>query len=518
MTDEKNNPKDEATVYFDGDCPMCRLFTAQVEPIKENGSTNFTDLRKGELPEGVDQESAERYIHVEDTDGKILRGAPAVLRILERKSKLLPLVKLGRLPLFSTLANLIYAFVAANRFFLFGPYAKIYWTKNAIAIGFLIPLIITRKLWFGAASRFYALTPIHPSLPLIDYPIDRIVFSLMVLLLLLITFMPNPRRWIIAFLAIAIPYSFWDQSRWMPYNYQFVVMLLPLAFFNWRPEPDQQKALKKWLSICATLSIVVISIWMWSGIHKISMRYFAVGYPWLISPFTEGFSEHMLSLVHATAFFSTPTETGGALMLLFRKTRNLGVLVITAMHMFILLTFGPLGHSFNHSVWSWNVAMLAFVWLFFWNNRTLSFRDILFGNGFLHKLIALFFLVLPVLNYFGHYDDFFSHKLYSWTTKEAEIEVHSSEVIEELPEEMSQWIHDSDGRQFVHVLKWSYSLFESPPYHAYRVFHAVFQKTCDTVELKQDLELVIFETPHWITARSEQVRYRCGTSAPILIE
>lgn len=521
--DEKKDEKTSADVFYDGDCPMCRAFTAHVEPQGKGDSTRFEDLRKGKLPEDIDPLAAEKHIHLKDSNGEILKGAPAVLRILERKSKYLPLVYLGRLPIFSSIAALLYAFIAANRFFLFGPFAKLYWTKNTIAIGFLIPLVITRKLWFGASSRFYALTPVHEALPRIDYPLDHFLVILMAVLLSLIVLLPNPRSAIWLFIGICVPYSFLDQSRWMPYNYQFVAMFLPFAFFNWKPESDKAVAEAKWQRICAMLSIVVLGIWFWSGIHKINMRYFAVGYPWLLSPFTKLLPEHFLSWIYATAFVSTLVESGGALLLLFKKTRRLGVLVITAMHIVILLAFGPLGHSFNHSVWSWNVAMLVFLWLFFWNNSYLSARDILLGtgklgNGILHKILLFLFVIMPVLSHFDKLDDFFAHKLYSWSTKEAEIELLSERVINELPEEMRPWIHQLEERKFVHVLEWSYSLFESPPYHADRVFKSIFHATCLQVRHPEEVRLLIFEAPNWRTGRSKQVRYRCGPDAPVLIE
>ena len=309
MTDKKDSEHSDATVYYDGDCPMCRTFTAHLDTNKEKDGTNFQNFRTQALPDDIDPLIAAEKIHLRDDSGQVLSGAQAVLRILERKSKYTWLVRLGRLPGIRGVAEVLYWFIAKNRFFMFGPYARIYWTKNLLAVGFLIPLIITRKLWFGATSRFYALTPVWNGLPEINYPLDHLLFGLMVALLLGTLLSSKPRAWIIGFLAISVPYSLWDQSRWMPYNYQFFMMFLVLATFSWKPETDKEKAAQAWKRVSASLGIIVIGIWAWSGLHKISMRYLALGFPWLVSPFTKGFSPEVTSAIHALGFTSTPVAS-----------------------------------------------------------------------------------------------------------------------------------------------------------------------------------------------------------------
>ncbi|MCB0322371.1 MAG: DUF393 domain-containing protein [Bdellovibrionales bacterium] len=486
------------TAYYDGDCPMCSTFVAR---LGTDTAVDYRDLRTDALPDTIARDEAERLIHVQTREGSTLKGAQAVLHLLERHGRWRWLARFGRLPVIRSLADVVYAFIAANRFYIFGPMQRLYWMKQTLVIATLIPLWITRNLWFGETSRFYALTPVVDWLPAINWPLDHVIFGVMAALLLAAFFSSRPRNYIVAFLAVAVPYSCWDQSRWMPYNFQFAAMFLALALVPWEPRP-QSATQNQRVSSLAMLSVVIFSIWFWSGLHKVSMRYLTIGFPWLISPFTPYLPEAVLPVVPVFGLLSTPVEAGGALLLLSRRTRALGVLLVTSMHCFILLVFGPFGHSFNHSVWSWNVAMIAFCWLCFWRNSAMGWRDVLWGRGAVHKLTTVIFLVMPILNYAGMWDDFLSHKLYTWTTKEAEIDILDESIIPVLPPEMRPWVERVDGRSFVHVLKWSYSVFESPPYHADRVFDSVFAKVCETVPSRDAVQLRLFHSPNLTGTRS----------------
>ena len=237
---EDGHDKDKPEVYYDGDCPMCRAFVAYADK-GERHELEYRNFREEALPDGVDQQTAERQIHFVDSDGSVIGGAQAVLQVLRERGKLVWLAKLGSLPLVRNVAELVYRFIAANRFLIFGPYQKLFWIKIVLCLSFLIPLFITRYLWFGDTSRFYALTPMLPGLPPINFPLDHILWGAMMLLLVAIMLIPKARPYIIAFIALTTIYGLWDQSRWMPYNYQFVAMFLVLSFSRWDKDADPEE-------------------------------------------------------------------------------------------------------------------------------------------------------------------------------------------------------------------------------------------------------------------------------------
>jgi predicted DCC family thiol-disulfide oxidoreductase YuxK len=512
MSDQNSDRKQSSRVIFDGECPMCRSFVAKIGG-EEDSSISFDDSHSEatEYPDKVAKDDIEKSLHHIDSSGRIRTGADAVFQTLEDKGSLLLLVRMGRLPVFAQMAEVIYRLVALNRHFLFGPLKTIYWVKVILAIGFLIPLPITKNLWLGETSRFYATTPVIASLPQIAFPFDHFIYYFIVALLWAILLLPNPRSCIIAFLLLVIGYALWDQTRWMPYYFQYVCMFIALLGFDWTRSDGADKALEQQRRVLLTLGVVLVGIWFWSGSHKINYRYIFVGYPWLVHTFTEKLPEPFTSIVLSFGFLSTAIESGGALSLLFKRSRKIGIFLIVGMHSFILLTFGPLGLNFNHSVWSWNIAMIGFCCLIFLSQGDAKFSDFIPGKGLLHRAILVLFCFMPALNFFGVYDDFMSHALYSWTTIEAEIELHDDAVESELPKEIIPSIERQENRSFVHVLRWSYSVFESPPYHAHRVFVSVFGKLCRTIKSKEDISLYVYGKPDWRTGKSLVDIYRCGT-------
>lgn len=382
--------------------------------------------------------------------------------------------------------------------------------RRLLALAFLIPLAFVWPLFLG--ERFYAHTPILSGMPELPPWMDVLFFCGMLILLVRLLIVRSAERSLVAFLLLTFAFSLWDQSRWMPFFYQFWVMLAVLAS---APEgenatdEERQRALN-------TLSCIPLGIWLWSGIHKINAAYFGIGHAWLVRPLLRFFPDDLHNVILGSAFLAPIVEGGGALLLIVPATRKLGVLVLTAMHLFILLALGPLGRNWNQSVWSWNVLMLIFLWLLYFP-RKMSGSELIFGTAqtlrgkLLHGAVVILFLVMPGFNFArtGLWDDFPSFCLYSWTTKEAEIVVpENSERL--LPPEMTRSLHRDGDTSILSLLDWSYDVFSLPPYHASRVFFSVFGKTCEYTHGDEGLTFRIFEKPAIMTGHMERLSYKCA--------
>src|SRR5204863_8955570 len=122
-----------------------------------------------------DKAAVAREMHLIDAEGRVYRGAAAILEILGRYPRWAFVAGIGRSPLVRPLLPLGYAIVAANRRFLFGPASRIFWLKATALIAFCIGLAISSPLWIG--PRSYPPVPVWGGLPPLGHPLDYVLYG-----------------------------------------------------------------------------------------------------------------------------------------------------------------------------------------------------------------------------------------------------------------------------------------------------------------------------------------------------
>ena len=106
-------------------------------------------------------------------------------------------------------------------------------TKLAVVLGLAAGFVLSPKLW--VSSRFYPLAPVPVhGLPHISYPLDYVCFGVLWLLLALIATAVRPRIYIVGFVALLLFLALLDQTRWQPWVYLYLFMLIPFASYSWR--------------------------------------------------------------------------------------------------------------------------------------------------------------------------------------------------------------------------------------------------------------------------------------------
>jgi len=135
--------------------------------------------------------------------------------------------------------------------------------------------------------------------------------------------------------------------------------------------------------------------------------------------------------------------------------RSWGAIALSFMHVTLLLLIGPLGHSWNSSVWLWNVTMpLVCCLLAFGSSRTkleLSHCS--------HPLLA-FLTLAPALNLVGLFDHYPSFSLYSGLTPKG-------------------WVVLPGETTRVSLQEWSLKTTGVPPYPEVRVYKAIAAELCE---------------------------------------
>ena len=358
-------------------------------------------------------------------------------------------------------------------------YKTILYTKTVVVLGFAAGFSLSPKLWISA--RLYPLIPLSPSLPHISSPIDYIIFAALFLLLVPIGIASKPRIYILAFAALLFFLGLLDQTRWQPWAYLYLFMLLALACFSWKRE-DIQGAVNS-LNICR---LIVVATYFYSGLQKINPR-FAAG---VFSLFGREGSHHpILTLV---GYAAAATEISIAIGLLTRSFRNLAVVGGIAMHLFILYCC-IFVYKWNSVVWPWNLAMIALLFLLFWR-MDFTYAEVLWKNPvILQKIVFVLFAVLPALSFFGWWDSYLSASLYSANVPAGNIFVGET-VKSELPKPVQRYVQNLSGiGKVLRIQDWALGELNVPPYPAMRAYRRIGAEVCKYSNNSPDVTLIVHE-------------------------
>ena len=359
------------------------------------------------------------------------------------------------------------------------PFKRITYTKTVIVSGFVAGFLLSRRLW--VSYRFFPLIPILPGLPHIPTLVDGILFAVLLVLLALIGVATRPRIYILSFALFLLFLALFDQTRWQPWAYLYLFMLLGLACFSWKP--DDVAGQENALNICR---LIVCATYFYSGLQKMNPR-FMVGTTSMFGALSSRWPA-----LHALGWIMAGTETLIAIGLLTRKFRNVAVIAGVLMHLDILYVCVIILH-WNSVIWPWNVAMMALLFLLFWKTD-FSFRQVVWANPFrLQKVVLVLFAVLPLLSFFGWWDSYLSASLYSANIPMAYIWM-SPTVKRQLPLQIQRYVKKQPGgNDLLKVQDWALTELNVPPYPAVRAYRTIGAALCHYSHNSPDISLVIHE-------------------------
>jgi predicted DCC family thiol-disulfide oxidoreductase YuxK len=360
---------------------------------------------------------------------------------------------------------------------------RLHRVKLAVCVALAAGVLLSPKLWIS--SRSYPLVPVWASLPALPFPLDYVVFGALLAALAAAAVAHRPGPALAGLLLIAGSLSVLDQTRWQPWLYQYVFMLGALAlFYRGRTRGISGMAA---LNICC---VIVGSTYLWSGLHKLNRDFLTAGFPWFLQT---------LYPIPAQAFrYVTWLGVGAALLeasigiaLMTVRWRRPAVIMAIMMHVFILATVGPTGHNVSKVVLPWNLAMMAFVILLFWNTR-LRGREIFSPRqGGYHLTVVTLFAVLPVLSFVHLWDSYLSFAVYASDAKNAQVYL-TPNVREHLPPEVRAYVaQDEHGRTLLDIWRWAATEVKVPPYPETRSFRRLGMYACRYAAAPTDVELVI---------------------------
>ena len=369
--------------------------------------------------------------------------------------------------------------IATSRRCTLDPYKAILYTRTVVVLGFAAGFSLSPRLWIS--HRLYPLIPIFPGLPHITSPVDYVLFGLLLLLLIPIGMASRPRIYILAFAVLLLFLALLDQTRWQPWAYLYLFMLLALARFSWESD-DIQGALNS-LNICR---LIVVATYFYSGLQKINPR-FAAGVFSLLGP---NASHHpALTLL---GYMAAALEVVIVIGLLTRRLRDLAVIAGAFMHLFILFCC-IFVYKWNSVVWPWNVAMIVLLFVLFWRTG-FTYREVLWTNPLiLQRAVLVLFGILPALSFFGWWDSYLSASLYSANVPVGNIFVGET-VKSELPKPVQRYVQNLTGiGSVLRIQDWALGELNVPPYPAVRAYRRIGAEVCTYSNNSPDVTLIVHQ-------------------------
>lgn len=351
--------------------------------------------------------------------------------------------------------------------------------RISVIAGLIAGIALSPGLWLS--SRFYPLTPVWSFIRPSGSPMEYVIFSALIVMLIAVAVAPR-RGLVMALFALLAWVALQDQSRWQPWFYQYAVMLLVIAIAG-RHRPSAA------LNSCC---LIVAATYIWSGVAKLNPNFMGDTFPWLLAPLIGTSSATAQWLARHLACAAPILECAAGIGLLTRRWRHAAVFGAIAMHVFILIVIGPLGRRYNVVVWPWNLAMIAFLLILFFRRRDQPAPlDIIWGRGLAQKFAFVLFGVMPALNWFNLWDHDLSSALYSGNRNSATVYL-SDAVFDRLPEAIQDHVYVGEpNRSELDIDDWSFGEMNVPAYPEVRIYRNVARSICGYAPDGSGVELVV---------------------------
>ena len=240
----------------------------------------------------------------------------------------------------------------------------------------------------------------------------------------------------LCFFLIYVLLSILDQTRIQPFFFEIAILI----FFYYLFRNDFERFKIAFL-------ILMAGTYMWSGLHKINPVFFDF---WL-----NGLNKRLpfIPVILKQLFTWTVPflELSFGVVLLFNKTRKLGIILLAIMHGMVLVAFTFSGVGFT--VFPMNIINPLFFFMLCHRMDWTVFNFM--SNGIKLKIIAVYALILPALNLFGWYDHLLSFSYFSGGPDYCNIFFYRDEDVKKLPEELTKVVRVYEDKHYINVNEWS---------------------------------------------------------------
>lgn len=280
----------------------------------------------------------------------------------------------------------------------------------------LIAKLFSWKLWTN--DRVFPIVPIFESTPNFSNQTHFSLYFLSLLGLIMIFFFTKNKIIISLFLSVEIISCALDLMRWQPWEYQYLLVFLFFLISKKNTHEFQNRFL-----------ILLIATYIFSGFHKCNGDFLYRVWDNMILRNIFNFSN--LDVAHSgihyfgLIFPFIEISIGFGLLFSLNKKSFASLAILT--HLLILIAFSPFVLDTNHIVLPWNLLMIGYVWIMYFYQTDNHIPKAFFIQK-TNLVIVLFVIILPISNFFGWYNSYFSFNLYGGNTKQMVICNNNLEV------------------------------------------------------------------------------------------
>ncbi len=302
--------------------------------------------------------------------------------------------------------------------------------------------------------------------------------------------------------SFAVLFAF-NQHRIQPWAYQLMVLHAWLALAN----PQWRLVGWRWLTI---------SIYFYSALSKVDFAFCVNHGPFLLDGFLH--SLHFADVPPSVSFVLSAlmplTELLTAILLCFPRTQRVGLYFSIAMHLFLMIALGPLGHDHSAGVLIWNAFFIVQNWLLFAPPvkaslaETPSRKEAPRGQNKIEIagwVLLAFVLIAPLGEPFGFWDHWPSWAVYAARPEQAVVAIHEDDL-PRVPEELRKYLQPSTLLEPWHPVRldrWSLNATRAPIYPQSRFHVGVALALAERSELTT-LRVTIFSSPNRWTGQRER--------------
>ena len=274
------------------------------------------------------------------------------------------------------------------------------WLLRVTCICWIVAKLISIKVW--TADRLMPTAPLFNFLDSISPDVHLLLALISIILIVSVLITNNDRVILLCLLIVESFLCCLDMSRWQPWEYQYLFIVF-VCFTNYNSPK----------LILPAVTFILSCTYFYSGLAKLNEGFLQGTWDFMILKRFFEIDSQIVAFkpLHFAGYLIGIMELFAGLCLLFIKTRKLAAKFLIVMHCFILLLLGPLGLKYNISIWPWNLAMLAYLYLILKNGKTiLPLRVVRQGWNI---AVLLCWGILPALNFMGCWDNYLSSNMYS---------------------------------------------------------------------------------------------------------